>query len=142
MKDERAHLPASFVTTSPANQVELTVAARPDMAVLARMTAAAIAARAEFDLDQVQDLRLAIDELFVTLIGEDGADGRLVVTFSWTDDAIRVTGTLHSPARAHGGAVPGGLSQQILDALVEEHGSDTTAPEPCMWFVMRRRGDR
>ena len=70
------------------------------------------------------------------------AEGRLAVSFSWSDDAIRVTGTLQAPVRAAHSHVSGGLSQKILDALVDEHGSDIAAPDPCMWFVMRRRGVR
>jgi len=34
------------------------------------------------------------------------------------------------------------LSERILDALVDEHGSDTAGPEPCMWFSVRKSGAR
>ena len=52
-------------------RVELALPAQPELLFLARMTAAAVASRAEFGFDQVEDLRLAIDELWVTLAGED-----------------------------------------------------------------------
>ena len=114
--------------------------ARPDMAVLARMTAAAVAARAEFGVDQVEDLRLAIDELCVTLMGEDGAAGRLSVRFDWSDDAVSVTGRLHGAGDATRSCVPSALSARIMDALVDDNGIDTTGPGPCMRFSVRRRG--
>jgi hypothetical protein len=121
-------------------QVEVTFVARPDMAVLARMTAAAVAARADFGVDQVEDLRLAIDELCVTMMGEDGAAGRLSVLFDWSEDAVSVTGRLQGARGATRRRVPSALSERILDALVDDHGIETTGPDPCMWFIVRRRG--
>ena len=123
-------------------RVELSFPARPDMAFLARMTAAGVASRADFGLDQVEDLRLAIDELYVTLVGEHEVDGVVRLTFEWTAEAVRITGGLTT-------AVPEGpplsvneLSSRILEALVDDHGVDDTPEGPCMWLTVRRQADR
>ena len=130
---------AATAATHP-QHVEVVFPARPDMAVLARMTAAAVAARAEFGVDQVEDLRLAIDELCVTLVGENGAAGRLSVLFDWSKDAVSVTGRLQGAGPPTRPFVPSALSERILDALVDGRGIDTAGPDPCMWFIVRRRG--
>ena len=130
----------AFPFATHAQQVEVVFPARPDMAVLARMTAAAVAARAEFGVDQVEDLRLAIDELCVTLVGENGAAGRLSVLFEWTEEAVSVTGRLQDSGGTTRPDAPSALSERILDALVDDRGIDTTGPDPCMWFVVRRSG--
>ncbi|HUI02299.1 MAG TPA: hypothetical protein VLZ77_02075 [Acidimicrobiales bacterium] len=124
---------------SDAQRVELSFPARPDMAFLARMTAAAVASRADFGLDQVEDLRLAIDELYVALVGEQGAEGDVRLSFEWTPEAVRVTGSL---AGASAGASPvslSDLSERILDALVDEHGVDGRTGAPGVWLSVRRR---
>ncbi len=47
--------------------VELTLPVRADLVVLARFAAGTIASRADFDVEEIEDLRLAVDELCVSL---------------------------------------------------------------------------
>ena len=56
--------------------VELTIPVRADLVVLARLTAATVASRADFDVEEIEDLRLAVDELCISVI-QGSADGRL-----------------------------------------------------------------
>lgn len=130
--------------------VELSFPVRPDLVFLARMTGTAVASRAGFGIDQVEDLRLAIDELCLTVTG-GGEDGRrrLRLSFEWGDHAIRVHGRLEAPAGD--GATPAAtpeteaeatsteLSERILDALVDEHGSEHVDGVTRAWMVVRRR---
>ena len=151
--------------TAAPERVELAFPLRPDLVFLARMTAAAVATRADFGFDQVEDLRLAIDELCITVGGEDGAGGRLRLLFEWTEGTIRVEATLdpddpgEGGTAANGGAsaattasapattpapttastpATGGLSERILEALVDEHGTDDAAGARRAWIVVRR----
>ncbi len=48
---------------SSQDEVRLAVPARPEFLGLARVTAAGLAGRLGFTFDQVEDLRLAIDEI-------------------------------------------------------------------------------
>jgi len=113
------------------------------------MTAAAVASRAEFGFDQVEDLRLAIDELCITLAGEDGSSGRVHLVYEWNTDVVEVIGTLlpvdgDAPEISDPGrgpqAVPtlNELSERILDALVDEHGTDSVGGAPRAWIRVRR----
>ena len=128
------------------DRVELSLPARPDLLFLVRMTAAAVASRADFGYDQIEDLRLAIDELCLTVCGESAVDGRLQLLFKWGDDAIEVVGVYESEESQRGArrelavAQPANeLSERILDALVDEHGSDAVGGCPRAWLRMRRR---
>ena len=130
-------------------RVELSLPAQPELLFLARMTAAAVASRLDFGFDQVEDLRLAIDELCITLASEDGTDGRIHLVFEWTDDVVEVMGKLvpqHEAlvdlATAPGDNSPPSvneMSERILDALVDEHGTDSVAGMPRAWIRVRRR---
>ena len=128
------------------DRVELSLPARPDLLFLVRMTAAAVASRADFGYDQIEDLRLAIDELCLTVAGDAPTDGRLQLLFKWADDAVEVVGVYEPDSDAPGGspdaapAQPASeLSQRILDALVDEHGTDLVGGCPRAWLRMRRR---
>ena len=54
--------------------VELTLPIRADLVVLARFAAATIASRADFDVEEIEDLRLAVDELCIS-VADGSADG-------------------------------------------------------------------
>jgi hypothetical protein len=133
-----------------AHRVELTLAADAEMLFLARMTGAAVATRAKFDFEHVEDLRLAIDELFVRLMSSELGRGPITLLFQWDDEgALEVTGTrgfAGDPATNGSQPLlsPGGpsheLSEKILDALVDDHGEDTSGGSNRAWLRMRRQG--
>ncbi|HUY64255.1 MAG TPA: hypothetical protein VMV14_07020 [Acidimicrobiales bacterium] len=129
-----------------ADRVELSVPSKPDLLFLVRMTAAAVASRADFGYDQIEDLRLAIDELCLSLFGEEATDGRVQLLFKWGEDAIEVVATYqpgdddHQPRQELGLAqLANELSERILDALVDEHGTDLAGGLARAWLRMRRR---
>jgi hypothetical protein len=123
-----------------ADVVELSIPVQADLVVLARLAAATVGSRAGFDVEEVEDLRLAVDELCVSLVGE-GAGGRLSLRFVRGDRVVEVS-CMHHPdgiaADDGPGADPDGLSATILDALVDEHGEDARDGQRRMWLRKRR----
>ncbi len=121
--------------------VDLTIPASADLVALARHTASTIAARANFDVEEVEDLRLAVDELCVSLV-HDNDDGSLALRFVRDDDTVEVScthltgpsGQLDDPE----GAATDELSQRILDALVDEHGQEDEGGRQRAWLRKRR----
>jgi hypothetical protein len=114
------------------NCIELELPARPELFFLARMAAAAVGSRADFGYDQIDDLRLAIDEMLLILLGGRAHDVRVHLVFEWMEDAVAVVATLRGEeapgevATEDGPALNGNLSamsERILDALVDEHGT-------------------
>ena len=100
-------------------EVHLALPATPEFVRLARVTATGLASRAGFSIDEVEDLRLAIDELCFTLIGSKGREGRLELRYLLDGSALEVHGSLDVGS----GEVPhlSDWSDKILDALVDEH---------------------
>jgi hypothetical protein len=133
--------PLAFV-----DRVELALPARPELLFLARMTAAAVASRADFGYDRIEDLRLALDELCLTLLGGTLDDRRIRLQFMWNEDTIEVTAALEGDntgalvgAQPVAPAAPNELSERILDALVDEHGFEHVGETPTSWMRMRRQ---
>ena len=127
------------------DRVELRFPPRDDLIVLARLVTSAISARAGFDIEELEDLRLAVGELcLLTLQGSDARHGDLCLTLTVLPDAIGVVCTLEG-ASAAGAVAPEGeeaarLSEQILDALVDEHGRESQDGSVRAWLRKRREG--
>ena len=109
------------------DEVRLTVPAMPEFLRLARVTATGLASRLGFTFDEVEDLRLAIDELCFALMGTRGRPGTIRLRYLVTEQALEVEGV--GDFRGEGPEPTlSDLSSQILTALVDEHdvrrGSD------------------
>ena len=125
------------------DRIELTFPARGDLIVLARLVTSAISARAGFDIEDLEDLRLAVGELcLLTLQGHDSRYGDLRLELTVLDDSIEVQCTLeHAAPSAETQPEEDEsafLSQQILDALVDEHGRESGDGSVRTWLRKRR----
>lgn len=128
------------------DRVEMTLPARPDLLFLARMTAAAVASRSDFGYDRIEDLRLALDELCLTLLEGRPEDARMHLQFRWGDDAIEVVASIEegppdrrdSPKMLVVAPKPNELSERLLDALVDAHGFDHRGRTASSWLRMRK----
>jgi serine/threonine-protein kinase RsbW len=127
------------------DRVELKFPARGDLIVLARLVTSAISARAGFDIEELEDLRLAVGELcLLTLQGSDSLHGDLRLELNVLGDAIEVVCTLEragiGSALEPDGDEVARLSEQILDALVDEHGRESQDGSVRAWLRKRRGG--
>jgi len=127
------------------DRIELKFPARGDLIVLARLVTSAISARAGFDIEELEDLRLAVGELcLLTLQGSDARSGDLCLELTVFGDAIGVVCTLEHATAADAprpdGAEVAQLSEQILDALVDEHGRESHDGFVRAWLRKRREG--
>jgi serine/threonine-protein kinase RsbW len=118
------------------DEVRLHVPATPEYLRLARVTATGLASRLGFSFDEVEDLRLAIDELCFTLIGSKGRAGSVGLRYELRTDGLEIIGTGHFT----NGPVAlslSDLSRQILAALVDEFAvSQDDDGRPC--FRLRK----
>ena len=67
------------------DEVQLVMPADPEFLRLARVTAMGLASRLQFTIDEIDDLRIAIDELLFGLIGTKGRPGRVTMRYSMID---------------------------------------------------------
>jgi serine/threonine-protein kinase RsbW len=132
-------------TLGDGDQVVLTFPARGDLVVLARLVASAISTRVGFDIEELEDLRLAVGELcLLALQGSDARHGDLRLEFTVSDEALDISCTLGGAAGAvsHDAdeAEADELSEQILAALVDEHGREQEDGSVRAWLRKRRKG--
>ncbi len=78
----------------PPEDVEVRVPAGPRAVITMRTVAADLAARAEFTLDAVADLRMAVDEACSSLVALARPDTRLTCTFNVHEEHITVTASV------------------------------------------------
>jgi hypothetical protein len=125
--------------------IEICFPGSVEFVVLARFTAATIGARAGFDLDEIDDLRLAVDELSVSFGPLDGSTS-LRYEFLREGGTVNVKCTREpTEGGPDGGSQPQRdvinwqqareLSEQLLDELVTAHGRDITEGRSVAWLT-------
>ena len=117
-------------------EVKLTMPAMPQLLRVARLTAAGLAGRLGFNFDEIEDVKIAVDELCFALVGTKGHDGDLTVTYRLLPDALEIEGAGVFSAGAPR-PVPNELSAQILAAVVDEHELTSHGDE--MRFRLRKQ---
>ena len=115
---------------SDRDRIELAFPTDPALWSLARLTASSIAARLDFDVEDVEDLRLAIDELCTACAAGAGPASRLRLCFETAGEAIRVECVVDQLVDAvwsgtgddlPDGTGPNELAEMILAELVDDH---------------------
>jgi hypothetical protein len=100
-----------------AGSVTLTVPGRPEFLRLVRLTAADCGARADLSIEDVEDLRIGVDELTYALIG-DRLDETVTLRYVASSGVVEIEGTCTAPAEP---VAVSDLSQTIIGAVVDEH---------------------
>jgi serine/threonine-protein kinase RsbW len=119
--------------------IKLTLPVKPDLLVLVRFAAATLAARAEFSVEEIDDLRLAADEICLSLTSGNAA-GNMELQFTCEDDSIEISCTVDVDAVAapNPDDPKGEWSLQILDALVDAHGREAVGHRCRAWLRKSR----
>ncbi len=125
---------------SMSDEVTLVMPADPEFLRLARVTAMGLATRLSFTIDEIDDLRIAIDELTFGLIGTRGRPGTVAMRYTLLAGGLEVRGT---GSFADDRPTPGltELSELILDAVADEHELVPDGPSPT-FRLLKRRNER
>ena len=117
------------------DQITLRMPARADNAGLARLVAASSASRRGLNYDEVEDLRLAVDELLYCLLGDAGVDGEVELRFSAVDGGVAVNGEVEGAGLAEISVSE--FSSRILETVTDgfEYGRD----DKRRWFSLTKR---
>ena len=111
------------------DQIAIRIPASPQFVQVVRLVAAGLASRLKFTIDDIEDLKIGVDELCAYLTGSQGREGTLEVRFTIGEDKVEISG--------RGDLSPGHkvrtelteFSQMILDtvadsaSLVQKDGS-------------------
>ena len=120
------------------DEVRLVMPADPEFLRLARVTAMGLASRLSFSFDEIEDLRIAIDELCFALMGNQGRPGTIELIYTMHDDGLEVEGV----GAFGGGASPGlsELSELILDAVTDSREVVLDGDAPRFRMTKQRGG--
>jgi serine/threonine-protein kinase RsbW len=120
-------------------EVRLEVPAAPEFLRISRIMAAGVASRVGFTLDEVEDLRIAIDEVSFSLVGARGRTGTISLRYLLEPEQLVVEGTgRFTDGLAHEPALSA-LSKQILAAVVDECELSAGEEGPRFRLVKRHR---
>jgi serine/threonine-protein kinase RsbW len=117
-------------------QLRLTMPATPQLMRVARLTAAGLASRLGFSLDEVEDLKIAVDELCFAMVGTRGREGTLTLVYRMSPDSLEIEGTSDFVDPAVSSAATE-LSALILAAVVDEH--EISDSDSTMHFRLKKR---
>jgi serine/threonine-protein kinase RsbW len=124
-----ARLQDTVVLSLPASSAYLSVL---------RTATAALAARLQFTLDEIEDLRIAVDEACAMLLdGDELPDAELRCRFALTGDEIAITVTLPHVRRAS--PARDTYAWQVLTALAGEVDATVANGELTLALTKRRR---
>jgi hypothetical protein len=123
-------------TTVTGETIRLTVPAALEYVRIVRLTASGVASRLGFDVEEIEDLRVAVDEL-ASLVVESADGGELSVRFAVQDNALRIEGGATLATGRADNARVDDLTAQILAAVVDEW--DLSTNEGAVRFFCVRR---
>ncbi|MFV2021262.1 ATP-binding protein [Micromonospora sp. LOL_023] len=121
--------------------VLLTVPADGGYLSVLRTATAGLAARLHFALDEIEDLRIAVDEACAMLLAVATTDADLQCRFSVTDDALTVEVTV---ATVRGAKLPpeSSFAWKVLRALTTSAAATADGGQASIRLLTRRSGGR
>jgi serine/threonine-protein kinase RsbW len=72
--------------------VSVRIPASPVYLSVVRLIASGLASRLQFTIDEIEDLKIAVDELSAYLTGAQGREGTLEIKFTVDDSRIEIKG--------------------------------------------------
>lgn len=122
--------------------VELTVPADPAYVSVIRTVTASLAARRDFTIEEIDDLRIAVDEASALLLPHTGDDGALSASFGGADNTLVISVSVPLP---EGQSVPEpdqtSFAWMVLAALADSVAS-TASGDRLMLTLTKARGAR
>lgn len=119
--------------------IELNIPPLAELMALVRFTAATLGARAAFSVEEVEDLRLAANELCAPVLSKS-APRQIRLRYVLSGDTIEISCTSDGVVRSEPEVSypDGDWSRRILDALVNEHGREDGFGQQRSWLRKRR----
>lgn len=101
------------------DKVSIKIPAAPSYLQVVRLIAAGLASRLGFTLDDIEDLKIAVDELSAYLTGAQGREGTLELSFAIDGQSIAITGSGHFTPGIKVRTELTQLSRQILETVAD-----------------------
>lgn len=100
--------------------VSVKIPASPAYLQVVRLIASGLASRLGFNIDEIEDLKIGVDELCAYLTGAQGRPGSLQITFEVHDHKLKIKGVGDFEAGQKIRTELTGFSRMILDTVVDD----------------------
>jgi anti-sigma regulatory factor (Ser/Thr protein kinase) len=119
--------------------ISISIPASPAYLKVVRLVVAGLASRLRFTIDDIEDLKIAVDELSAYLTGAQGREGTLDIGFDMHDDRIEIRGTGNFSAGTKVRTDLTEMSKMILETVVDEAALDQTDGSPTFRLTKSKR---
>ena len=110
--------------------ISIDIPASPEYLKVVRLIVAGLASRLGFTIDDIEDLKIAVDELSAYLTGAQGREGSLEIGFDLHDDKIEIRGAGHFSPGTKVRTDLTDMSKMILDTVVDDAALDQVDGSP------------
>ena len=119
--------------------ISINIPASPEYLKVVRLIVAGLASRLRFTIDDIEDLKIAVDELSAYLTGAQGRDGTLDIGFDLHDDRIDIRGAGHFATGTKVRTDLTDMSKMILETVVDEATLEQTDGMPTFRLSKSKR---
>lgn len=110
--------------------ISVTIPASPEYLKVVRLVASGLASRLGFTIDDIEDLKIAVDELSAYLTGAQGREGTLNIGFDVHEDRIEIRGSGDFSAGTKVRTDLTDMSKMILETVVDDAHLEQTDGSP------------
>jgi len=116
---------------SVTQQLDLTLPAQPEFVGVARLTLAGLASRLGLDIQQVEDVKVAVAEAMTLLLGAGDGGGAIQLSAQWDDGRLEIVvsrgGSAVSLEREEAA-----IAMMVMEAMMDEARLEPLADRPCV----------
>jgi serine/threonine-protein kinase RsbW len=119
--------------------ISINIPASPEYLKVVRLIVAGLASRLGFTIDDIEDLKIAVDELSAYLTGAQGREGTLDIGFDLHDDKIDIRGIGRFSAGTKVRTDLTDMSKMILETVVDDAALEQTDGMPTFRLSKSKR---
>lgn len=119
--------------------VRMVIPATPSYLGVLRLVAAGLASRLSFTIDEIEDLKIGVDELSAYLTGAGGRDGTIEIAFGVEGSSITITGMGRFSAGERIRTDLSEFSKMILDTVADRASLEQPDGVPTFTLVKSKQ---
>ncbi|MEA2498905.1 MAG: serine/threonine-protein kinase RsbW [Actinomycetota bacterium] len=119
--------------------ISVSIPASPAYIQVVRLIASGLATRLKFTIDEIEDLKIAVDELCAYLTGSQGREGTLELNFNLAEDSLEITGAGKFAPGQKARTELTEFSKMILETVADSASLDQQNGTPTFSLVKSKR---
>ena len=119
--------------------ISVSIPASPVYIQVVRLIASGLATRLKFTIDEIEDLKIAVDELCAYLTGSQGRDGILDLSFNVSEDSLEILGSGRFAPGERARTELTEFSRMILETVADSANLDQKDGSPTFNLVKSKQ---